>query len=124
MAPTEMRRFVEYHLLLGSSLLVVLDNLCDSAAEEADKALAPYATLRRVVQVKLRCTAWSGSLQTRGYSLANRIVQQKMPLGSLVWRVDEDEFVVLDRSRRGLQPHSMHSAYLIYSFAVQPMAES
>ena len=107
MAPTEMRRFVEYHLLLGSSLLVVLDNLCDSAAEEADKALAPYATLRRVVQVKLRCTAWSGSLQTRGYSLANRIVQQKMPLGSLVWRVDEDEFVVLDRSRRGLQPHSL-----------------
>ena len=101
---TDIRRFIEYYILLGAERFAILDNLCNASAVSADEALAPYVASGHVVHLaKYRCLPWSGQMQMKGYGVA----QAKLGLHShapttLVLKVDEDEFVSIRPATHGL----------------------
>ena len=56
---TDIRRFIEYYILLGAERFAILDNLCNASAVSADEALAPYVASGHVVHLaKYRCQPW------------------------------------------------------------------
>ena len=102
-AALDVTRFLSYHLLLGVTSAVVMDNWCGSTAATVslDAALAPFAA--RVLHLrKFRCVPWSGKLQMSGYDTAMEEHRKwantqhlRVSEHTLMLRLDVDEYLVL-----------------------------